>query len=107
MSDKVYFIRCTRPERFNLIFRIISYDASTKRGVLQGQYAPFEHDLSKEHLKVINYKVVTADQLNAEGISYAKQRELCSGLQTRAQNSKKERGLREQASERESSEDYD
>ena len=51
MSDKVYFIRCTRPERFNLIFRIISYDASTKRGVLQGQYAPFEHDLSKEHLK--------------------------------------------------------
>lgn len=77
MDEPVLYLQSTKPGKERQIFRILSYDRIRKKGMIKGQLAPFEHCLEKEYLLKNQYRVVSAEKLDAEGISFELQKKLC------------------------------
>jgi len=56
------YIQSTRPGKEEVRFKVLSFDATTKKGIIIGSLnTKFEADLSKEALLKAGYKVVKGE----------------------------------------------
>lgn len=57
------YLESTRPQTMGKQYEVLSYDAETKKGVLQGQHgSKFETSIDKETLLKYGYKVTKSEE---------------------------------------------